>query len=599
MYATFEVSMKMLVAMDSQAACDAIQLLPLLAMCGANQFPVQVFEDAWQAAKTVPRDRDEAADDENVTLLRPWHVARLPSLLDLASSTWNSFRLMEAVALLKTFSLISNSLNDDLSYLSMHPLVHAWARDRLDESGRHRSWVQMGCIIAFVIWRDHWPSQVYSRSFEVHIKALTDWPLTEIFSSEPRPLIARIIVKCGWRMNCIRADNHLFKLMQRTFVHLGLDRQNVDQAWMGLYDLLADNLLDCGSVKEAVILLEQLVNIREQTLAEDHYDLVKSQRALARAYRKNGKVKKAVALSEKVVRITERTLAKDSSSLLSAQHDLAQAYRANGEFEKAAVLLQNVVTVKEKAGPKDDQGLLMSQHELAGVYIITGRVKEAIALLEMIVKKDEQSLREDHPHRLDSADELALAYKKDRQTARAVTLLEYVVKLREQSHKEDHPDRLGSQHNLARLYKKEGRTMEAIELLKRTVEVRERSLDENHPKRLKAQYNLAKGLWDIGDRATALEIMTHVANTERRVLEEDDPYRKGSEKWQAYMTQALAKAQQGPSSDFLPQATASDLMQQVAKTQHASGPSINLPTQATDPEQHGQNASGAKRVGGN
>src|SRR6266480_3266558 len=85
-----------------------------------------------------------------------------------------------------------------------------------------------------------------------------------------------------------------------------------------------------GQVKEAVSLLEQVVKIREQTLAEDHPDRLASQHALAIAYGANGQVKEAVSLLEQVVKIREQTLAEDHPDRLASQHALAIAYGANG-----------------------------------------------------------------------------------------------------------------------------------------------------------------------------------------------------------------------------------------------------------------------------
>jgi ankyrin repeat protein len=49
-------------------------------------------------------------------------------------------------------------------------------------------------------------------------------------------------------------------------------------------------------VKKAVSLLEEVVKIREQSLAEDHPDRQAPQHAMARAYEANGQVKEAVSL---------------------------------------------------------------------------------------------------------------------------------------------------------------------------------------------------------------------------------------------------------------------------------------------------------------
>jgi hypothetical protein len=79
-----------------------------------------------------------------------------------------------------------------------------------------------------------------------------------------------------------------------------------------------------------VSLLEQVVTIQEQTLAEDHPHRLTSQHVLAGAYQANGQVKVAVSLLEQVITIRKQTLAKNHPSRLASQHVLAGVYQANG-----------------------------------------------------------------------------------------------------------------------------------------------------------------------------------------------------------------------------------------------------------------------------
>jgi tetratricopeptide (TPR) repeat protein len=88
-----------------------------------------------------------------------------------------------------------------------------------------------------------------------------------------------------------------------------------------------------GQVKEAVALLEQVVAIQAQTLAEDHPSRLASQHALAIAYEANGQVKEAVALLEQVVAIKAKTLAEDHPSRLASQQWLEYILEAANRDE--------------------------------------------------------------------------------------------------------------------------------------------------------------------------------------------------------------------------------------------------------------------------
>jgi hypothetical protein len=90
-----------------------------------------------------------------------------------------------------------------------------------------------------------------------------------MFASEPAIKITRILMNCGWLLYDMRDDAKLFDLMHSLLTHLGLDWQTVDMKWLEVYELTAWNFINYGQVKKAVSLLEQVVKIREQTLAID------------------------------------------------------------------------------------------------------------------------------------------------------------------------------------------------------------------------------------------------------------------------------------------------------------------------------------------
>lgn len=103
-YATSEVSADVLKTLGTEVAHDALHLLPLLAMCwpGLAGFHCRYLRDA----RSVPADRDDIAEDDNVFLLTPWHVIHLPFLTQVKYSTWDLYRLVETVQRHKAFSLV-------------------------------------------------------------------------------------------------------------------------------------------------------------------------------------------------------------------------------------------------------------------------------------------------------------------------------------------------------------------------------------------------------------------------------------------------------------------------------------------------------------
>jgi len=235
-----------------------------------------------------------------------------------------------------------------------------------------------------------------------------------------------------------------------------------------------------GRIREAVRWLEESCELRK-TLSKSDSKRLLSEHVLAIAYHANGQVKKVVGLLERVVAIRTEVLAEDHPYRLASQHVLAMAYQANGQVKEAVGLLERVVAIHTEVLTEDHPDRLASQHALAMAYQANGQVKEAVGLLERVVAIQAEMLAEDHPDRLMSQQELAGAYREGGQIKKAVRLLERVVAIHTEVLTEDHPDRLASQHALAMAYHANGQVKKAVGLLERVVAIRTEVLAEDHP----------------------------------------------------------------------------------------------------------------------
>ena len=279
-YATFEASAEILRSSLTESAGDVLQLLQVLATCGPSRLPLPLFEAGWKGAQSISPDQD---DGENLTSLTLWHISHLPSLMQVDANIWDSFRLIEAIHLLKLLSLVSTDTHSGFLSISMHPLAHAWARDRQEMTEQHKSWVMTSCLVAIsrnddVFWRQH------GRQLQSHVQAIMAWEMSQMFASKPLMKIITVLLNCGWQLYETGDDAKLFILMQSLLTHLNLDRRIVDRSWSAVHVLDAKILLNYGKTTEAVSLLELVFKIRKQTLGKDHPNLLASQLELAMAY---------------------------------------------------------------------------------------------------------------------------------------------------------------------------------------------------------------------------------------------------------------------------------------------------------------------------
>jgi tetratricopeptide (TPR) repeat protein len=525
-YATFEASADVLQQLKSDASKDALELLAIISMLHSSVLPLQVFGDAWEGARKVLQATSSVKD--MIGALERQHVSWLPALVVVQADRWDDYRLKKASALLASLSLVTRHRTGNLDGLSMHPLAHAWAKDRLEKEQQQQAWVSTGCLLALSREKSQtW--QEFDKELRPHVQSYLSPVFDAYFSYEPRKLMLPIILGCGWTLHFMREDAKLEFLLNNIYRELGIMPSDPSEGYLLIWDLAVRNLINMGNASQAVKLLEHVVNVRETTLVETNPDRLTSQHTLARAYIASGQTKEAVALLEHVVRVHETTLAETHPDRLASQHVLAGAYIASGQTKEAVALLEHVVKVRETTLAETHPDRLASQHALASAYIASGQNKEAVALLEHVVRVEETTLAETHPNRLASQHALARAYIASGQTKEAVALLEHVVRVQETTLAETHPNRLTSQHTLARAYIASGETKEAVALLEHVVRVRETTLAETHPDRLASQHVLARAYIASGQTKEAVALLEHVVRVHETTLAETHPNRLASQ----------------------------------------------------------------------
>jgi tetratricopeptide (TPR) repeat protein len=496
-YATFEASVEVL-------SMDAKELLSVLSELSYTFLPESIFASAWEGTKQANARTstseiglgdisswetsqpysvtDMTGNNTGLDVLDQWHVSQLPALIGAMESEWDDFHLNEAIHLLTSLSLITRTKQGDASGISMHPLVHAWARLRQSEGDRTASWLAAGSIITLAAHSSSGRKNV-GQHLQLHVQSWVDAKTKNKIACCTQRTTVALIWSCSWMLVQMRDDSRLAILLKVLFRDNGLDVTQLQTSLVPLYHLLAQSHCLNGNHKGAVALMKQVVKARQNALHEENASRLTAEHLLAVAYRQHGKTQDAVKLFEGVVAVQEKVLPESNPSRLASQHELAGAYQADGQVKKAVELLEAVVAVKEKVMAADHPSRLASQHALAGAYRADGQVKKAVELLEAVVKAQE-TLAADHPDRLASQHELAGAYQADGQVKKAVELLEAVVAVKEKVMAADHPDRLASQHNLAIAYYADRQVKKAVELLEAVVTVKEKVMAADHPDRL-------------------------------------------------------------------------------------------------------------------
>lgn len=560
-YATMEASMQTLESSpNEQASHDALDLLRLLSTLHHEQVPLGFFDSAGRGAEEVQAENDPTED--RLGFLNPWHVSQAPNFLKSDSDTWERDRLNDALGLLVSLALVRRDQLDSNESISMHPLTHAWARDRQDLGLQKQSMHTTQCVLALAYYGDgSW--QPWWDQFGPHVQMLLHFDTNlanqaaqSKYVLQTRVLIARLLRRLRlWR----DVDAFLLDIFDR----LGLDPEVPAEDLFPLYDVVASSAETQGETKKAVRIRERCAQIASVTQDAHSRDALWLQHDLANAYHLDGQVKRAVELLGEIVQgdqfafgelrefeqctVThslansylhdgrvndaillfqnvvdvEAHLPPDDPARLASQKKLAEAYLGNNQVQEAIELMEYVVEVERSSRAHNNNDYLFSKHRLAMAYSIRDQVPEAIRLLEQVVKIRQTMLAESNIDLLTSQHELAGAYLQNGRVSEATKLLEHVVKIkiRQTMFAESNGGLLASQHELARAYLKDDRVSEAIKLLEHVVAIEGKTFDPTHSVHLASQQVLAKAYLDNNRVSEAIKLLEHLVAIRGKTLD--------------------------------------------------------------------------------
>lgn len=451
-YATFEASAHVLEGSFREDSKDALHLLRIFSMLHLNALPLQMFETSWKRSRYSLNVSDAKADIEK---LCRWHSLKCPEFMRLEASDWDPHRLDRAIDLLVSLSFVERiNIDEGSSHLSIHPLAHAWAKDRQELGQQNQSWIESACIVALSIDDGDEHSVILP-----HLQSLLNNMEVKTASSlGPKLMVVSIFFKFASNLICNLDNSRVNDLLQDILATFAIKWDEASMEYLPIYQLYVSNLGYIGDIKTSLELQKQIVRLQQGVLPIVHPWRLNSQHELARAYHSNGELDKAIYLMEHVVKNQERVLPIAHLSRLKSQHELARAYLSNGQVAKSVELLEHVVKIQKLVLPVTHHYQLMSQHVLAHACINNGQVEKAILLLEQAVKAQQKDLPVSDPKLLRSQQELARVYHSNGQVDNAIDLMEHVVKIKEKSLSATCPRLLESKSELSRF------RMEAINI---------------------------------------------------------------------------------------------------------------------------------------
>jgi tetratricopeptide (TPR) repeat protein len=489
-YTTFEASAAVL----SQ---DGQQLLKIISMLHFGFLSLRVFAKAWSGSNKAIRrpikgetsaDRDSnsansieltSASSSNLSRfhapegtiqsssipqLNGWHSLQLPEFMGAKEDQWDTYRLKEAIYLLESLSLITSAEEDGERGISMHPLAHAWSRDRQNLEARKHTWIMAACFFTLAFEASESTSDYVDRNIQPHIQRLLDEKCESKITCGLQGNLLALLKCCADMAFQMQDDLRLERLLNEELGGAGFDPFGLQTNLIPLYFYLAWIQCRNGRLKDGISLMEHIVQIEKTTLADTDPRRLISQYNLAWCYEKNGQTVEAINVLEKILQIQKRVLPETHEDVLYSQHSLGCHYNKIGRIQEAIKIFEQNVKIQRQTMSETHKDILVAQHELAFCYRKNSQFEEAIDLFEKVVTIQKKILPETHPGRLESEQELGNSYRKNGEIQKALELLEPVVRIQRLTLPEMSWDRLRAELLLRECYRVNGQSKECREL---------------------------------------------------------------------------------------------------------------------------------------
>ena len=411
-YATFEVSARYLERCSDQAAKDALQLLDFHAFMHFSDFPEEAFQEAWKNSKDkkAVKSHLRPGNEKMIHWLDPWHRSNLPAFMRQThhDNELDVISLRTARAKLASLSLISIDTSNGITRI--HPVTHAWSRDRLKNPESASTWLSALAMLSLSFPRFSSINPL-GRSLKSHLESMAKRPsYYDVYKDA-----------FGVQQSFFRLAGVLFLLQNHSTAYemlqsipVSTDEISIRSNGQVIQFLRADIAMKRGNFEDARVLLEQIAKTKVENL-EPEDDLQTSiQHSVARLYIQTDHDRaRGTEILERLVELKTRKYGNvENIHVLTLQYSLAHAHRKAGDLRKARTIFEHVVESGTKLSKAENSYPLYSEYNLACVCLESGDTVEAMRIVEHIKQAQSTVLRQDDPSRLLSEYLLALCYYK-------------------------------------------------------------------------------------------------------------------------------------------------------------------------------------------
>lgn len=506
-YSSFDVSLNILLNRPNTRRQDASDLLKLICFFHFEHIPLELFSRAvTNRIRSVEASASTSFSDKirNQVMHRFEPPKLLPNFLRAENGKLDKYRINWAVGELQSLSLI----DFDGRFISLHPLVHAWARDTLGAQERG-VWacIAQNTLLEAICLPPVSSSETdgeFHRDLLPHLElSLAEHgnPISETVTSlrgfrmqaaklfQPTVLLmlrdqVQNAAKCGWvfaeRGNFKKASTYLVMVKDVLTEALGEENEKTQTSMLGL----AGVYWGLGRLEEAIALQHDVVHTRTRNLGSTSEATLQAMDHLGRSYWLHGMYCEALELQRTTVARMKVVMPADHPKYLdtvTALDNLGVTLGSWRKFEQSMSVHREVLEIRSQILGNTHLDTLATKSNLAMALLDLGKIEEAEAHMQEVYEQRRRQLGREHPWTLWALCYLAKVYIASGHLKKAEQMLNWGIEAGIRSLKKDHLGVLMGRGELARVYARDGRLDEAERLTLETLRMVEASRGVAHP----------------------------------------------------------------------------------------------------------------------
>lgn len=463
--ATWEIPFQKIESHVSLKNKDAVDLMHLFAFLHFDGINESIFRSS--AADSMDRDiTGMVYPDIILSSLKRTEVAQA--------------RLRQALGVLTDHSLID--FDPDTRSYSQHPVVHRWARDRLDQKEQLSS---LHCTVGLL-----------ARSISPYLEASG--------RAFRRSLVPHM-------ESCLQKLENSAPSFPST---VGIANSIERFAWV---------YAECGLWKKAKTLQERLIKFRTKILGRKHEDTIRATYSLGQTHWNLFDPKSTIEAQRQVIAARRWICPSwfafyvnppwmpDFISYYAALSDLTLALWLAGRRDISKVIgMRASAGLLKRLGP-DDPITLNAMFNLARTLLHLREWDKAHDLLIPVLRKRKRLFGLNHPDTLMTRNELGVLYCERRQNlAIAERLVTNVLEARKVVLGEEHAYTLWSVNDLSKVLCERRRGLEAAKMLEDIIPIVARTLGDAHVGMTMTKGNLAKAYVNSGRWIQAEQMLAQI-----------------------------------------------------------------------------------------